>query len=173
MLTFSNTEKENKERFFKIRVNARTSYRSNDEVVEKTFESAGIPLELYKPEEPEEAKDPNISPIENPDSNKGSEDTPKTPETEEEEIEKKDKDKEKKEKEREDLRKAQDEAEQRSIKRAELRSRISKIRQLALNWKSFTVGGPSGAEGDAAVDAVLEDGDRFHTVDVEVEDLLL
>ena len=153
MLMFSNTEKENKERFFRIRVNARTSYRSADEVVEKTFESAGIPLGLYRPEEPEEAKDPDIKPIENPGSNKGSEDTPKTPETEEEETEKKDKDKEKKEKEREELRRAQEEAEMRSVKRAELRSRISKIRQIALNWKSFTVGGPSGSVGEAETES--------------------
>ena len=148
MLTFSNTERENRERFFKIRVNARTSYRSTDEVVEKTFESAGIPLELYRPEAPEEAKDPDIKPIENPDSNKGSEDIPKTPETEEEETQKEDKEREKKEKEREDLRKAQDAAELRSLKRAELRDRISKIRQLAISWKSVTL--PGRLAGDAS-----------------------
>ena len=109
MLAFSNTEKGNRTRFFKIKVLSKTCYMSIDEEVSKSFESAGIPLELYKQEKPEEVKDPDIRPVENPDSNKGSEDTPRTPETEESETEKKDKDGERKKKEHEDLRRAQEE----------------------------------------------------------------
>ena len=139
----AHTEKGNRTRFFKIRVLAKTCYRSIDEEVSKTFESAGIPLEIYKQEKPEEAKDPDIMPVENPDSNKGSEDTPRTPETEEPETEKKDKDGERKKREHEDLRRAQEEAEMRSVKRAELRNRISRIRQLALNWTRLPASGIS------------------------------